>query len=35
MLLTGPGFTTEPWHSQVHDVVRSIAYAAMAPLRRL
>ena len=35
LLLTGPGFATAPWHSQVHNVVRSIAYAATAPLRRL
>jgi uncharacterized protein DUF998 len=34
MLLTGPGFTGESWHNQVHDVVSVIAYAAMvaAPL---
>ena len=34
MLLTGPGFAGESWHSQVHDVVSGIAYAAMliAPL---
>src|SRR5215470_16095088 len=34
MLLTGPGFTGESWHNQVHDVVSGIAYAAMltAPL---
>jgi hypothetical protein len=34
MLLTGPGFTAEPWYAQVHDVVSNIADAAMA-LRRL
>jgi Protein of unknown function (DUF998) len=34
MLLTGPGFTGESWHNQVHDVASAIAYAAMlaAPL---
>jgi uncharacterized protein DUF998 len=34
MLLTGPGFTGESWHNQIHDVVSGIAYAAMltAPL---
>jgi Protein of unknown function (DUF998) len=34
MLLTGPGFTGESWHNQVHDLVSGIAYAAMiaAPL---
>jgi hypothetical membrane protein len=34
LLLTGPGFTGESWHNQVHDVVSAIAYAAMlaAPL---
>jgi hypothetical protein len=34
LLLTGPGFTGESWHNQVHDVVSGIAYAAMiaAPL---
>ncbi len=34
MLLTGPGFTGESWHNQVHDVVSGIAYVAMiaAPL---
>jgi hypothetical protein len=34
MLLTGPGFAGESWHNQVHDVVSSVAYAAMltAPL---
>jgi Protein of unknown function (DUF998) len=34
MLLTGPGFTGESWHNQVHDVVSGVAYAAMlaAPL---
>ena len=34
MLLTGPGFTGESWHNQVHDVVSAVAYAAMltAPL---
>jgi hypothetical protein len=30
MLLTGPGFTAEPWYGQAHDVVSSIADAAMA-----
>ncbi len=34
MLLTGPGFTGESWHNQVHDVASVIAYGAMlaAPL---
>jgi Protein of unknown function (DUF998) len=34
MLLTGPGFTGESWHNQVHDVVSVVAYGAMlaAPL---
>lgn len=34
MLLSGPGFTGESWHNQVHDVVSGVAYAAMiaAPL---
>jgi hypothetical membrane protein len=34
MLLTGPGFTGESWHNQVHDLVSGAAYAAMiaAPL---
>ena len=34
LLLTGPGFTGESWHNQVHDVVSGFAYAAMiaAPL---
>jgi len=34
LLLTGPGFTGESWHNQVHDVVSAVAYAAMllAPL---
>jgi hypothetical membrane protein len=34
MLLTGPGFTGESWHNQIHDVVSGIAYVAMltAPL---
>lgn len=34
MLLTGPGFTGESWHNQVHDVASGVAYAAMltAPL---
>jgi len=34
MLLTGPGFTGESWHNQVHDVASAVAYAAMlaAPL---
>ena len=34
LLLTGPGFTGESWHNQVHDVVSGVAYAAMlaAPL---
>lgn len=34
LLLTAPGFTGESWHSQVHDVVSGVAYAAMlaAPL---
>jgi hypothetical protein len=34
MLLTGPGFTGESWHNQVHDVASAFAYAAMlaAPL---
>ena len=30
MVLTGPGFTAEPWYGQAHDVVSSIADAAMA-----
>ena len=29
LLLTSPGFTGEPWHNQVHDVVSGVAYAAM------
>ena len=34
MLLSGPGFSGESWHNQVHDVVSGIAYVAMigAPL---
>jgi Protein of unknown function (DUF998) len=34
LLLTGPGFTGESWHNQVHDVVSGVAYGAMiaAPL---
>jgi hypothetical membrane protein len=34
LLLTGPGFSGESWHNQVHDLVSAIAYAAMiaAPL---
>jgi hypothetical membrane protein len=34
LLLTGPGFTGESWHNQVHDLVSAAAYAAMiaAPL---
>jgi uncharacterized protein DUF998 len=34
LLLTGPGFTGESWHNQVHDLVSGVAYAAMlaAPL---
>ncbi len=34
MLLTGPGFTGESWHNQVHDVASGVAYVAMltAPL---
>ena len=34
LLLTGPGFTGESWHNQVHDLVSGAAYAAMiaAPL---
>jgi hypothetical membrane protein len=34
MLLTGPGFTGESWHNQVHDAVSAVAYTAMlaAPL---
>jgi Protein of unknown function (DUF998) len=34
LLLTGPGFSGESWHNQVHDVVSGIAYGAMiaAPL---
>ena len=34
MLLTGPGFTGESWHNQVHDVASGVAYGAMltAPL---
>jgi hypothetical protein len=34
LLLTGPGFTGESWHNQVHDVVSGVAYTAMlaAPL---
>ena len=34
LLLTGPGFTGESWHNQVHDVVSGVAYAAKlaAPL---
>jgi hypothetical membrane protein len=34
MLLTGPGFTGESWHNQVHDLVSAFAYGAMvaAPL---
>jgi hypothetical protein len=34
LLLTGPGFTGESWHNQVHDVASGVAYAAMlaAPL---
>ena len=33
-LLTGPGFTGESWHNQVHDVASGVAYTAMlaAPL---
>jgi hypothetical protein len=29
MLLTGPGFTGESWHNQVHDVASGVAYGAM------
>ena len=34
LLLTGPGFSGESWHNQVHDAVSGIAYGAMiaAPL---
>jgi hypothetical membrane protein len=34
LLLTGPGFTGESWHNQVHDVVSGVAYGTMlvAPL---
>ncbi|HUL28575.1 MAG TPA: DUF998 domain-containing protein [Streptosporangiaceae bacterium] len=34
MLLTGPGFTGESWHNQVHDLASGVAYGAMlaAPL---
>jgi hypothetical membrane protein len=34
MLLSGPGFSGESWHNQVHDVASFVAYAAMltAPL---
>jgi Protein of unknown function (DUF998) len=34
LLLTGPGFSGESWHNQVHDVVSGVAYGAMlaAPL---
>lgn len=34
MVLSGPGFSGESWHNQVHDVASGIAYAAMltAPL---
>jgi len=34
LLLTGPGFTGESWHNQVHDVASGVAYTAMlaAPL---
>jgi Protein of unknown function (DUF998) len=34
LLLTGPGFTGESWHNQVHDLVSGVAYGAMivAPL---
>jgi Protein of unknown function (DUF998) len=34
LLLTGPGFTGESWHNQVHDVVSGVAYVGMlaAPL---
>jgi Protein of unknown function (DUF998) len=34
LLLTGPGFTGESWHNQVHDVASGVAYGAMlaAPL---
>jgi Protein of unknown function (DUF998) len=34
MLLTGPGFASESWHNQLHDVASGVAYAAMlaAPL---
>ena len=34
LLLTGPGFTGESWHNQVHDLASGAAYAAMiaAPL---
>jgi Protein of unknown function (DUF998) len=34
LLLTGPGFTGESWHNQVHDVASAVAYGAMlaAPL---
>jgi len=35
VLLTGPGSSGEARHNQVHEVVSSIADAAMAPLRRL
>src|ERR1700755_1586504 len=29
MLLTGPGFSGESWHNQVHDVASFVAYTAM------
>jgi len=34
LLLVGPGFTSESWHNQVHDVISGVAYGAMlaAPL---
>ena len=34
LLLSGPGFSGESWHNQVHDVVSGVAYGAMiaAPL---
>jgi len=35
MMLTGLGSNGEARHNQVHEVVSSIADAAMAPLRRL
>ena len=34
LLLVGPGFASESWHNQVHDVASGVAYGAMlvAPL---